>query len=195
MPNYSELIADIAAAIYPNSQQEIDAVELRAILTEMVQSLGAGFSFQGVANPAVNPGTPDNNVIYLAGPGTYNYYGALVVPAKSLGILKYDGSWALETISAEDIATFLQVNEDGWHLVDEQMNVALKYDADGLDAAKVSDHFKSLLGGGGGSGDFIQVAEDGLYFVDAAMNIGAYIDEDGVHAPNIGEGLEYDIIS
>lgn len=98
MPNYSELISDITAAIYPNSQQEIDALELRAVLTEMVQSLGAGFSFQGVADPAVNPGTPDNNVIYLAGPGTYTYYGALVVPAKSLGILKYDGSWSLETI-------------------------------------------------------------------------------------------------
>ena len=71
---------------------------VQAILAEMVQSLGAGFSFQGVADPAVNPGTPDNNVIYLAGPGTYTYYGALVVPAKSLGILKYDGSWSLETI-------------------------------------------------------------------------------------------------
>ena len=66
---------------------------------------------------------------------------------------------------------FPQVTEDGWHLVDEQLNVALKYDADGLDAAKVSDHFKSLLGGGGG-GDFIQVVEDGFFFVDESLNIG-----------------------
>lgn len=85
---------------------------------------------------------------------------------------------------------FPQVTEDGWHLVDEQMNVALKYDADGLDAAKVSDHFKSLLGGGGG--DFVQVVENGFYFVDENLNIGVYVDANGIHANNI---LEYQIVN
>lgn len=87
---------------------------------------------------------------------------------------------------------FPQVTEDGWHLVDENLNVALKYDADGLDAAKVSDHFKSLLGGGGGGGDFIQVVEDGFFFVDESLNIGVYIDANGIHANNI---LEYQIVN
>lgn len=86
---------------------------------------------------------------------------------------------------------FPQVAEDGWHLVDEQLNVALKYDADGLDAAKVSDHFKSLLGGIGG-GDFAQVVEDGFFFVDENLNIGVYIDANGIHANNI---LEYQIVN
>lgn len=93
---------------------------------------------------------------------------------------------------------FPQVTEAGWHLVDEQMNIALKYDANGLDAAKVSSHFLSLIGGGGGSSSFIEVAEDGFYFVDSNYNIGAYIDEGGVHAPNIAEGgggnLDYEIV-
>lgn len=86
---------------------------------------------------------------------------------------------------------FPQVTEDGWHLVDEQLNVALKYDADGLDAAKVSDHFKSLLGGIGG-GDFAQVVEDGFFFVDENLNIGVYVDSNGIHANNI---LEYQIVN
>lgn len=81
---------------------------------------------------------------------------------------------------------FPQVSEDGWHLVDEALNVAMKYDADGLDAAKVSDHFKSLLGGA--AGDFIQVAENGVFFVDSLMNVGASINADGLHAINM---LEY----
>lgn len=198
MPNYSELIADISAAIYPNSQQEIDALDLRAILTEMVQSLGAGFSFQGVADPAVNPGTPDNNVIYLAGPGTYTYYGALVVPDKSLGILKYDGSWTLETISAEDIATFLRVNESGFHLVDDGFNIALKYDAYGLDAAKVSGHFIELLKQSGIAGDspalscFAFTNEPGFAIVDPLLNIGVKVDQRGIHSQSI---LEFAIVN
>lgn len=41
-----------------------------------------------------------------------------------------------------------EVEETGWFLVDGELNVAMRYDADGFDAAKVSDHFKSLVGGG-----------------------------------------------
>lgn len=88
---------------------------------------------------------------------------------------------------------FPQVAEDGWHLVDEQLNVALKYDTDGLDAAKVSDHFKSLIGGGGGSvSGFSEVVEDGLYFVDESLRIGAFLDSEGLHAVNL---LEYEIVN
>lgn len=86
---------------------------------------------------------------------------------------------------------FPQTAEGGWHLVDEQLNVALKYDDDGLDAAKVSDHFKSLLGGIDG-GDFLEVVEDGFFFVDSGLNIGVYVDANGIHANNI---LEYQIVN
>lgn len=88
---------------------------------------------------------------------------------------------------------FPQVTEDGWHLVDEQLNVAMKYDDDGLDAAKVSEHFKSLIGGGGGSvSGFAEVVEDGLYFVDESLRIGAFLDSEGLHAVNL---LEYEIVN
>lgn len=88
---------------------------------------------------------------------------------------------------------FQQTAENGWHLVDEQRNVALKYDTDGLDAAKVSEHFKSLIGGGGGSvSGFSEVIEDGLYFVDESLRIGAFLDSEGLHAVNL---LEYEIVN
>lgn len=84
----------------------------------------------------------------------------------------------------------VEVNENGWFLVDEALNVAMKYDTNGLDASKVSDHFKSLLGLA--AGEFIQVVENGFFFVDSAMNIGVYVDADGIHANNI---LEYQIVN
>lgn len=232
MANYSELLNDINAAIYENNDQEIDALEVRAILREMVTSLGSGFLFKGIATPSGPTGTgtyePDQNVFYLATTaGTYTYLGGLVVAAGEVAFLCYDGTWTkkpsalLSTGSIADNLTtndatkvlsakqgkvlcdnltelvqrlYQQVTEDGWHLVDEQMNVALKYDADGLDAAKISDHFKSLLGGGGGGGggDFIQVTQDGVFFVDENLNIGVYIDTNGIHANNI---LEYQIVN
>ena len=96
MANYSELLNDINAAIYENNDQEIDALEVRAILREMVASLGSGFLFKGIATPS-SPGTsqaPDQNVFYLATTaGTYTYLGGLVVAAGEVAFLCYDGTW------------------------------------------------------------------------------------------------------
>jgi hypothetical protein len=79
----------------------------------------------------------------------------------------------------------VDVSENGWFLVDALFNVAMKYDADGLDVAKVSAHFKSLLGG------FFEVIESGIYFVDEQMNIGAKLTTDGFFAKNL---MSYEII-
>lgn len=49
------------------------------------------------------------------------------------------------------IKEVVQVADDGFYLTDINGNVALKYDSDGLDAAKVSEHLKSLLASGGGN--------------------------------------------
>ena len=40
--------------------------------------------------------------------------------------------------------------EEGFFYADAAGRVALKYNTDGLDAAKLSDHFQSLISGGGG---------------------------------------------
>lgn len=44
-----------------------------------------------------------------------------------------------------------KVSDDGFYLTDSNDNVALKYDVNGLDAAKVSEHLKSLLISSGGN--------------------------------------------
>ncbi|MDO4802203.1 MAG: hypothetical protein Q4A15_08560, partial [Prevotellaceae bacterium] len=93
-----------------------------------------------------------------------------------------------------------KVDEDGFHVADENGNVGMKYDVNGFDAAKVSEHFKSLLGGiGGGSAGTVQsilgeveVLEDGIFFVDSDLNIGSKHDATGFHSINL---LEYKTIN
>lgn len=99
MANYQNLLATIAANIYTNGNQEITAAMAKAAMDAMVASLGAGYQFIGVATPSTNPGTPDQNVFYIAGPGTYQNYGGLTIQDDNLGVLKYNGQWSVETIS------------------------------------------------------------------------------------------------
>lgn len=119
MANYSELLNDINAAIYENNDQEIDALEVRAILREMVTSLGSGFLFKGIATPSSPSGTgtyePDQNVFYLATTaGTYTYLGGLVVAAGEVAFLCFDGTWTKKSsalLSTGSIVDNLTTND------------------------------------------------------------------------------------
>ncbi|MBQ5913387.1 MAG: hypothetical protein IIW93_09875, partial [Bacteroidaceae bacterium] len=84
---------------------------LQTILDNMVASLGAKYQYAGVATPATNPGTPDQNVFYLAATaGTYTNFGGLVVAEGEVAALKYNGAWAKDTTGA---ATADQVSQLG----------------------------------------------------------------------------------
>ena len=93
---------------------------------------------------------------------------------------------------------FPQVSEDGWFLVDELLNIAMKYDADGLDVAKASDHFVELLKQSGIAGDspalscFAFTNEPGFAIVDPLLNIGVKVDQLGIHSQSI---LEFEIVN
>jgi hypothetical protein len=66
MANYQSLKAAINAVIKANGNKEITGTVLNEVLLAMVNSLGAGYQFAGVATPSTNPGTPDQNVFYIA---------------------------------------------------------------------------------------------------------------------------------
>lgn len=115
MANYAELKAEIAAAIYPNDQQEIDAVALRDTLDAMVDALGDGYLFKGAAALDTDPGTPDTNVFYVASaPGTYNDFDNLTVSAGEVAFFCYDGTWSKVSsgaLSTSAIADNLTTND------------------------------------------------------------------------------------
>lgn len=98
MANYATLKSAIQQVIKTNGNNEITGALLQQSLLTMINSLGADYQFVGVAQPSTNPGTPDQNVFYIAGAGTYPNFNNFTVPDGYLGVMKYNGSWANETI-------------------------------------------------------------------------------------------------
>ena len=115
MANYATLKAAIRAVIKTNGNNEITGSILQQTLLAVVESLGVNYQFVGVATTSTNPGTPDQNVAYLGTPGTYPNFGSLVIPDGNLGVLKYNGSWAVETMRCdEQVVNYLaQIFENG----------------------------------------------------------------------------------
>lgn len=100
MANYTDLKAAIVAVIKANGNNKITGTILQSTLLSIVNSVGANATFKGVANSTTNPGTPDQNVFYIAGtPGEYANFG-LTVPA-GFNIISNNsaGAWVLTTLS------------------------------------------------------------------------------------------------
>ena len=96
MSQYATLKAAITAAIKQNGNNEITGNLLQQQLLAMVNSLGVGYQYAGIATPATNPGTPDQNVFYIAAEnGTYANFNGIVVKDE-LVILKWGGEWTKE---------------------------------------------------------------------------------------------------
>ena len=94
MANYQLLKADIDEKVYQNGKQEITGENLNSVLNQMVNILGTGYQFTGVATIDTNPGTPDAKVFYIAnGKGTYTNFGGLEVTEDEVVVLYWDSSW------------------------------------------------------------------------------------------------------
>lgn len=97
MADNSTLKSSIRNVVKTNGDGAITGQNMQDVLISMVDVLGEGYQFLGGCTPSTNPGTPDNNVCYLATEaGTYsNFTGdAITEPT----IFYYDDSWhALST--------------------------------------------------------------------------------------------------
>ena len=94
MSNYSALKTAIQQAVYTNGNNEITGAGLQAVLLQIVNTVGDGYVFKGVATAGTTPGTPDANVFYIAPAGTYTNFGSsYTVPEGSIGVFTYNGSW------------------------------------------------------------------------------------------------------
>lgn len=99
MANYATLKAAIQNVVKTNGNNEITGALLQQSLLAMVNSLGAQYLFVGIAQQSTNPGTPDQNVFYIAGPGEYPNFSAASVPDGFIGVFKYNGSWTVQTVA------------------------------------------------------------------------------------------------
>lgn len=113
MANYESLKTAIRNAVYENGNNEITGQALQDVLEAIVNSLGAGYQFASVATTETEPGTPDSNVMYIAGAGTYPNFGGTVVPRGSVGVFRYNGEWiysVLDVASWADASNKLYYN-------------------------------------------------------------------------------------
>lgn len=99
MSNYATLKGAIQDVIKTNGNNEITGSLLQQSLLAMINALGADYQFVGIANESTNPGTPDQNVFYIGGPGTYSNFNSAVIPDGNIGIFKYNGSWTIEILA------------------------------------------------------------------------------------------------
>ena len=85
--------------IYENDQHAITGDSTQDVLDLMIQVLGFGFQFGGIATPDGLPEETDARVFYLAvEPGTYDNYGGFELEAQRLGVITYSDEWALYAI-------------------------------------------------------------------------------------------------
>ena len=112
MSNYNSLKTTINANVKTNGNQEITGAVMNSVLTAMVNNLGAGYQYMGVATPSTDPGTPDARVFYIATTaGTYANFGGLQVSDGQVAILKWDTAWHKEVTGAATGASVTQLGE------------------------------------------------------------------------------------
>lgn len=186
MSDYSSLKATINANVKANNNHEITGSIMNSVLNAMVDSLGEGFQFMGVATPT-NPGsaqTPDYKCFYLATtPGTYTYLGGLVVEDGEVAILKYDTSWTkevtgiasvdqinqLKSILGEPIIAFVDHIDQNWQTVSV--------------AAKQGDTIKVTMKNVGSNNDEPSIQAD---YTDGTSTILTYLDV------NVGQTADFE---
>ena len=94
MGNYEELKAAVASVIKTNGNQEITGQVLQNTLTTLISQVGANATFAGIATPDTAPGTPDQNVFYIAGQsGVYANFGGYEVTKNAVVFNNVSGNW------------------------------------------------------------------------------------------------------
>lgn len=109
MGNYEQLKQAVSAVIKTNGHQEITGAVMQSALLSIISTVGNNATFAGIATPDTNPGTPDQNVFYLAAqPGVYSNFGGVELTDQVLVLSNKNGSW-IKTDSG--IATSAKVTE------------------------------------------------------------------------------------
>lgn len=94
MGNYEELKAAVSSVIKTNGNQEITGQVLQNTLTTLISQVGANATFAGIATPETAPGTPDQNVFYIAGQsGVYANFGGYEVTKNAVAFNNVSGNW------------------------------------------------------------------------------------------------------
>lgn len=94
MGNYKQLKQAVSDVIKTNGNQEITGAILQSALLSIISIVGENSTFAGIAVPETNPGTPDQNVFYIASqPGNYSNFGSIKLVDQVLILTNKNGYW------------------------------------------------------------------------------------------------------
>lgn len=99
MGNYDELKQAVSDVIKTNGNQEITGQVLQNTLLSIINIVGANATFVGIATPTTIPGTPDQNIFYLATiEGRYINFDNIILPNGISVIYINNNQWAYKII-------------------------------------------------------------------------------------------------
>lgn len=99
MGNYEELKQAISSVIKTNGNQEITGQIMQNALLTIISTIGDNATFAGIATPNTNPGTPDQNVFWIATEnGEYVNFDAQVIYNEPSLFVKENGSWVKKSL-------------------------------------------------------------------------------------------------
>lgn len=137
------------AVIYDNNVSGLTAVNVKGALDELVMRLKDEFSYKGIAQPTTNPGTPDQNVFYLAGEGTYANFSNISVDKGELAVLHWNGTWSKQSLKVGlppnelNISYLFPTNGDGgtnlYTLAEAIAQVPVEYHVYGLKVSFINE--------------------------------------------------------
>ena len=94
MGNYEQLKQAVSDVIKTNGNQEITGAILQNALLTIISTVGANSTFAGIATPNTNPGTPDQNVFWIASlPGQYINFSNQILDDEVYIFKNNNGSW------------------------------------------------------------------------------------------------------
>lgn len=136
MANYANIKDTINQNIKTNGNQQITGQVLQNVLNAIVDNLTAGYLLVGIATEDGNPGTPDQNVCWLATKGTYTNFGNITVESGKLAVIKYNGTWTSDTVDVQGAVSAgdgINISETG--AVSVKTGTGVKIDDEGNVAA------------------------------------------------------------
>lgn len=109
MGNYEQLKQAVSDVIKTNGNQEITGAIMQNALLSIISTVGSNATFAGIATPTTNPGTPDQNIFYLAAqPGIYSNFGGVELTNQVILFANKNGNWVKQNTG---IAIFAKVIE------------------------------------------------------------------------------------
>lgn len=112
MGNHEQLKKAVADVIKSNGNQEITGAILQNTLLTIISTVGDGATFAGIATPSTNPGTPDQNVFYIAASnGVYSNFNAIELNNEVAILVIENNTWVKkETYIADILSNTIIVN-------------------------------------------------------------------------------------